>query len=413
MTRKRVVVTGYSAITPLGLNAAESWEALLAGKSGIVPISRFDATEFDARIAGEVKGFEPEAYMPFKQAKRMDRFTQFAVAGAIQLLEHAHYEINDANAHRVAVMLGVGLGGLETLEAFHTKLVEAGPSRISPFYIPMLISNMAPGQVAIHTGAKGCNVVMTSACTSSIHAIGHAYTEVMLGRADAAITGGMEATITPMGISGFTALKALSSKRNDTPTQASRPFDADRDGFVMGEGAGMLLLESLDSALARGATIYAEVVGFGTSCDAYHMTAPHESGEGMAMAMKNAMEDAGVDPSQVTQINAHATSTGLNDACETRALHTVFGPHAKNLAICANKSQIGHMLGAAGGVESVFSVLTLHTGMVPGTLNLENPDPQCDLNYMADGPKKLDPQYVLNSSYGFGGTNGSLLFKKY
>lgn len=413
MTRKRVVITGFSALTPLGLTAESSWDALLAGESGIAPITLFDPTGFDATIAGEVTGFEPEAYMTMKQAKRMDRFVQLAVAGSLNLVEHSGLRIDATNADRVGVMLGVGLGGLHTIEVFHSKLVDSGPSRVSPFFIPMLISNMATGQVSIFTGAKGTNVVMTSACTSSVHAIGYAFTEILLGRCDAVITGGVESTITPMGISGFTALKALSTSRNDAPEKASRPFDATRDGFVMGEGAGMLMLESLEHAEARGAHIYAELVGFGASGDAYHITAPHESGEGMAAAMRNALNDAGVRPEEVEHVNAHGTGTFLNDVCETRAMRTVFGEHAEKLVICGNKSQIGHLLGAAGGVEGVFSVLTLHTGTAPGTINLEHKDEECNLNYNANGPVQLNPNYVLSSSFGFGGTNGSLLFKRF
>ncbi len=413
MPRKRVVVTGVSAITPLGLDAASSWEALLAGKSGIGPITHFDATEYDTHIAGEVKGFDPEAVIPAKQCRRMDRFVQLAVCGALQLVEHAAYRVDESNAERTGVILGVGLGGLSTIETFHSKLLESGPSRVSPFYIPMLISNMAPGQVAIFTGVKGVNVVMTSACASALHAIGYSFSDIMLDRCDAVITGGMEATITPMGISGFTSMKALSTKFQDEPHRASRPFDADRSGFVMGEGAGMLMVESLDSALARGATIYAEILGFGASDDAYHMVAPHETGEGMALAMKRALADAGIKPSDVDHVSAHGTSTSANDAAETRALHAVFGDHAPKLAITAVKSQIGHLLGAAGGAASVFATLSLHTGMVPGTINQENRDPECDLNYMANGSQKLDPRIAMINAFGFGGTNASLVLKKF
>lgn len=413
MTRKRVVVTGISAITPLGLDVESTWEGILAGKSGIKKITSFDTTGFDTDIAGEITDFNPDTYIQPKQSKRMDRFTQLSVCAAMQLIENSGYTITAENADRVGVILGVGLGGLATIEVFHSKLVEAGPSRVSPFYIPMLISNIAPGQIAIAVGAKGPNYVLTSACASATHSIGSAYTEIVMGRCDAMITGGAESTITPMGISGFTSMKALCTKYNDSPEKASRPFDAERGGFVMGEGAGMLLLESLDSALARGAHIYAEVVGFGASDDANHMVAPLETGEGMALAMKRALEDAQVDPNEIDSINAHGTSTHANDEAETKAIKQVFGDHAKNIAICSNKSQLGHLLGAAGGVESVLSVLTLDTGMVPGTINLENPDPVCDLNYMPDGPKKLDPKYVLCSNFGFGGTNASMLYKRY
>ncbi len=413
MTRKRVVVTGISAITPLGLDVESTWEGILAGKSGIKKITSFDTTGFDTDIAGEITDFNPDTYIQPKQSKRMDRFTQLSVCAAMQLIENSGYTITAENADRVGVILGVGLGGLATIEVFHSKLVEAGPSRVSPFYIPMLISNIAPGQIAIAVGAKGPNYVLTSACASATHSIGSAYTEIVMGRCDAMITGGAESTITPMGISGFTSMKALCTKYNDSPEKASRPFDAERGGFVMGEGAGMLLLESLDSALARGTHIYAEVVGFGASDDANHMVAPLETGEGMALAMKRALQDAQVDPNEIDSINAHGTSTHANDEAETKAIKQVFGDHAKNIAICSNKSQLGHLLGAAGGVESVLSVLTLDTGMVPGTINLENPDPVCDLNYMPDGPKKLDPKYVLCSNFGFGGTNASMLYKRY
>lgn len=414
MSKKRVVITGLSALTPLGNNLETTWRNLLDGKSGIGAITLFDATGFDSRIAGEVKDFHPEEFgIAVKQVRRMDRFVLFAVASASMLMSHSGYRITPENEERTAVMLGVGLGGLDTIEKFHTKLVEAGPSRVSPFMIPMLISNMAPGQVAIATGAKGSNLALTSACSSGLHAIGHAYTEIVMGRCDAVITGGMEATITPMGISGFTAMKALSTSRNDDPQKASRPFDKNRDGFVMGEGAGMILLESLENAKARGATIYAEVVGFGAACDAIHITAPDEHGTGIAKAMRYALAEGGVQPNEVTHINAHGTSTYLNDLCETRAIKQVFGDHAQNLAICANKSQLGHLLGGAGGIESVITAMTLHTGIVPGTINLEEPGEECDLNYMANGPQQLNPRYALCNSLGFGGTNVSILYKRY
>jgi 3-oxoacyl-[acyl-carrier-protein] synthase II len=413
MTRKRVVITGLSALSPIGGNLEESWNNLLAGMSGIAPITLFDAADFAARIAGEVKNFLPEAYgIPDKQARRMDRFVQFAVAGALMLLQDSGYVIDDDNADDVAVFIGVGLGGLKTIEDFHAKLVEAGPNRISPFMIPMLISNMAPGQIAIFTGARGHNVVATSACASALHAIGYAYSEILLGRAQTAITGGVEATVTPMGISGFTALKALCTK-NDDPEKASRPFDKNRSGFVMGEGAGLLQLESLDSAKARGAKIYGEIVGFGASDDAHHMTAPLDSGAGMASAMRNAIKDAGLSPDAVDHINAHATSTQLNDMAETKAIKQVFGKRAYDIPITANKSQTGHLLGAAGGIESVFSLMTLKEGIIPGTINHETRDQDCDLNYMGDGPKKIQAEYALCSSFGFGGTNASILYKRW
>ena len=414
MSRKRVVVTGLSALTPLGSTYAESWDNLLRGQSGIAPITLFDATGFEATIAGEVKDFNPEAFgIPTKQARRMDRFVQFAVAAGMELIKDAELVVTPDNAARISVILGVGLGGLATIETFHSRLLEAGPNRVSPFFIPMLISNMAPGQLSIFTGVKGANMVLTSACASGTHAIGQAYADIQLGRCDAAISGGVESTVTAMGVSGFTALKALSTSNNADPARASRPFDKNRDGFVMGEGAGLLLLESLDSARARGAKILAEVVGNGASADAFHMTAPRDDGEGMIASMRMAIEEAGIAPEEVDHINAHGTSTPLNDLCETKAIRAVFGAHAENIAICANKSQIGHLLGAAGGVEAVFSVLALHTGMVPGTINLETPDPECDLNYMTEGAKQLNPRYALSNSFGFGGTNGTVLFKKF
>ena len=411
--RKRIVITGLSAITPLGTDLESSWEALLAGKSGIGRITHFDSTEFPTHIAGEVKDFKPEEFIPAKQCRKMDRFCQLAVCAGMQLVADSGLKIDESNAQRVGVVLGVGLGGLKTIEDFHEKLRTSGPNRVSPFYIPMLISNMAPGQVAIFTGAKGINVVSTSACASALHAIGSAYDQLVLGRADAILTGGAESTITEMGISGFTAMKALCTAHQDEPEKASRPFDAGRSGFIMGEGAGMLMLETLEHALARGAKIYAEVVGFGASDDAHHMVAPLETGEGMAASMRNALADAGLSPDAIDHVSAHGTSTHANDAAETKAMHEVFGDHAKDLAITGVKSQIGHLLGASGGVASVFASLSLSTGMVPGTINQETPDPECDLNYMGGGSKKLDPRYVMINSFGFGGTNASLVLKKF
>lgn len=409
---KRVVVTGLSAITPLGTDLASSWEALLAGKSGIGPLTKFDCAAYETRIAGEVKGFEPERYIPVKQIKRMETFVQFAVASAKMLLEDAGWQVPPEEAATTGVIIGVGLGGLDTIESMHLKLLDKGPSRISPFFIPIIIANMAAGQVSIETGARGPNVCTTTACASGTHGIGYAYSEIKLGRCEAMICGGAESTITSLGVSGFNALKALST-RNDDPQRASRPFDRDRDGFVMGEGCGLLLLESLEHARARGARIYAEVVGFGASGDAYHMTAPPEDGSGMALAMSAAIREAGVPVTEIDHINAHGTSTALNDACETRAIKTVFGKHAYKLSITGNKSMTGHLLGAAGGVESVFSVLTLHEGKIPRTLNLENPDSECDLDYVPEGMREQRVNYTLCNSFGFGGTNACMLFKRF
>ena len=413
MNRPRVVISGLAGITPLANNIEDTWKALIAGKSGIGPITLFDASEYDSKIAGEVKNFNPEEFMPAKQVRRMDRFTQLAVAGAQMLLKDANYTINDSNAFDVGVIMGIGLGGLHTLETWHTKLLESGPSRISPFMIPMLISNMGPGQVSIFTGAKGPNVVTTTACASGIHAIGTAYSEILLGRIKSAISGGVESTVTPLGVSGFTALKALSTHYNDDPTHASRPFDAKRDGFVIGEGAGLLFLENLDSAKERGAKIYAEIIGYGASGDAYHMTAPKEDGEGMIRAMHNALKEANISADAIEHINAHATSTQLNDSTETTAIKKLFGSRANKIKISATKSMTGHLLGAAGGIESVFTALALHDEILPGTINLENPDPHCDLDYMADGSKKIACEYAMCNSFGFGGTNASIILKKW
>ena len=413
MTRPRVVITGVGGVTPLANDMESTWKKLLAGESGIAPITLFDASAYDSRIAGEVKNFVPEDFMPAKQVRRMDRFTQFAVASAQMLLRDAGYEVTDANAYDTGVILGIGLGGLQTIETYHAKLLESGPNRISPFMIPMLISNMGPGQISIFTGAKGPNIVTTTACASAIHAMGTAYSEILLGRIKAVITGGVEATVTPLGVAGFTALKALSSQYNDDPTKASRPFDAKRDGFVIGEGAGLLFVETLESAQERGARIYAELVGYGASGDAYHMTAPCENGEGMARAMQNALREAKIEPAAIGHINAHATSTMLNDSTETKAIKLVFGDHAKKIKISATKSMTGHLLGAAGGIESVFTALALHEEMLPGTINLENPDPACDLDYMADGSKNIACEYGMCNSFGFGGTNASLILKKW
>ncbi|WP_165079051.1 MULTISPECIES: beta-ketoacyl-ACP synthase II [unclassified Desulfovibrio] len=413
MNRPRVVITGVSGITPLANDIDTTWKRLLAGESGIGPITLFDASDYTSRIAGEVKDFSPEEWIPAKQVRRMDRFTQFAVAAAKMLLADSGLEITPENAEDVAVILGIGLGGLRTIETWHAKLLEAGPSKISPFLIPMLISNMGPGQISIFTGAKGPNIVTTTACASGIHAIGTAYSEIVLGRAKSVITGGVEATITPLGVAGFTALKALSTHYNDEPTKASRPFDAKRDGFVIGEGAGLLMLEDLESAKARGARIYAEVVGYGASGDAYHMTAPHETGEGMAAAMTRALRDAGLKPEAVEHINAHGTSTQLNDSTETKAMKIAFGDHAKNLKISATKSMTGHLLGAAGGIESVFTALALRDEVLPGTINLEFPDPACDLNYLSGGTERVACEYGMCNSFGFGGTNASVIFKKW
>ncbi len=412
MTVNRVVVTGLSAITPIGNDLAASWKNLVAGVSGAGPITRFDASAYDTRFACEVKDFDEKPFIPAKQAKRLDRFTIYAISAAMMLLEEAGWKIPAEEAADVAVIIGCGLGGLETLEATHAKLLAQGPSRVSPFFIPTMIANMAAGQISIFTGAKGPNLCTTSACASGMHAIGYAYSDIKLGRATAAICGGVESTITPLAVGGFNALKALST-RNDDPTHASRPFDAGRDGFVIGEGCGLLFLESLDHAKARGARILAEVVGFGASGDAFHMTAPPEDGEGMALAMRAAIRESGLAPGEVAHINAHGTSTALNDVCETRAIKTVLGEHAAKVPVTSNKSMIGHCLGAAGGIESVMSVKTIVEGVIPPTINLDTPDPACDLDYTPNTARKAAVDNVLCNSFGFGGTNACILYKAF
>lgn len=412
MYGKRVVITGMSALTPIGNDLDSSWKNLLAGKSGIGPLTRFDCSQHLTQIAGQVNDFNIEDVLPAKQVKRLERFCTWAMVCSQRLLEDAAYVIEPGMEHRVGCILGCGLGGLQTIEDSIAKLISQGPKRISPFTIPTLIGNMAPGMVCIHIGVKGPNLVITSACASGTHAIGTAYSEIKLGRVDAMVTGGVESVITPLAVAAFNALKALST-RNDEPEKASRPFDKDRDGFVMGEGCGMLMLESLEHAQARGARIYAEVVGFGSSADAFHMTAPDDEGVGMALAMKGAIEEAGVLPEAVDHINAHATSTPLNDICETKAIKKVFGAHAKKIPITANKSMIGHLLGAAGGVEGVFSVMALKTGWLPGTINLDEPGEGCDLDYLGDGSRQQQCEYALCNSFGFGGTNACILFKRW
>ena len=408
----RVVVTSVAAVTPLGNDVETSWQNLLAGKSGIGQITKFDATDYATTIAGEVKGFDPDQYIGKKEAKRMEVFTQYAVAASHMLMRDAGWTIPEAERDRVGTIIGVGLGGLEGIETTHAKLLKRGPKKISPFFIPTIIANMAAGQVSIATGAMGPNICTTTACASGTHGIGTAYTDIVMGRVDAMICGGAESTISHLAVAGFNAMKAL-SVRNDEPEKASRPFDKDRTGFIMGEGCGLLLLENLEHARARGANILAEVVGYGASGDAYHMTAPPEDGSGMAYAMAAAVREAKVDPSEIDHINAHGTSTYLNDLCETRAIKKVFGDHAYDIKICANKSQMGHLLGAAGGVEAVFAVKTLSEGIIPGTVNRDNPDPECDLDVCADGPQEIQAEYALSNSFGFGGTNGCVLFKRF
>ncbi len=409
---RRVVITGLGLVTPLGVGVDQNWKNLINGVSGIGPITRFDPEGFATRIAGEVKDFKPEEFIAKKDLRKMDIFLTYAVAAARLAFDDAGLEIQPEESIRSGVVLGCGLGGLTTIENSHKTLMDGGPRRISPFFIPMLIGNMAPGLISIHHRAKGPNLSIQTACAAGTHAIGHAFHLIRDGVADIMITGGVESTITPLCVAGFNAMRALST-RNDEPEKASRPFDKDRDGFVLGEGAAILILEEAERALARGAKIYAEVIGFGASGDAYHMTAPAPDGEGAANCMQTALEDAGISPDQVDYINAHGTSTDLNDRLETVAIKTVFGDHAKKLAISSTKSMTGHLLGAAGGVEGAYTALTLHHGMIPPTINYETPDPDCDLDYVPNQARKADVRIALSNSFGFGGTNGTVVFKKW
>jgi 3-oxoacyl-[acyl-carrier-protein] synthase II len=409
---RRVVVTGLGLITPLGIGVEESWRSALEGRSGIGQITHFDASELPVRIAGEVKGFDPAAYIEAKEIKKMDRFIHFAMAAATMAVEDSGLAITDENAERVGVIIGAGMGGLPAIEHYHKALLEKGYKRISPFFIPMLIINMASGNVSIKFGAKGPNSAVVTACATGSHSIGDAFKMIQRGDADAMIAGGTESTITPLGIGGFAVMRALSI-RNDEPEKASRPFDAARDGFVMGEGAGVIIMESLDNALKRNAKIHAEIVGYGMSSDAYHITTPAPEGEGAVRCMKAALKDAGVEPGKVEYINAHGTSTRYGDELETAAVKTVFGEHAYKLCVSSTKSMIGHLLGAAGGVEAIFSILSICNDIAPPTINLENPDPECDLDYAANKAKKMNIEYAMSNSFGFGGTNACLLFRKY
>ncbi|NJD37797.1 MAG: beta-ketoacyl-ACP synthase II [Geobacter sp.] len=408
---RRVVVTGVGAVSPLGTGNQKNWEALVSGQSGIGPITRFDAGSLPVRIAGEVRDFEPEQFIDKKEVKKMDLFIQYAMGAAYFAMEDSGLQITEQNAERVGVLVGAGLGGLPTIEKYHTALLEGGYKKISPFFIPMLIINLAPGHISIKYGAKGPNLSSVSACATGTHSIGDAYHMIARGDADAMIAGGTEATVTPLGIGGFAVMKALSD-RNDEPQRASRPFDKGRDGFVMGEGAGIVVLEEYEAAKQRGAKIYAEVVGYGLTGDAYHMTAPAEGGEGAARCMKMALNNAGVNPDQVGYINAHGTSTPFNDLNETLAIKSVFGDHAYKLMVSSTKSMTGHLLGAAGGLEAVISCMVLDKGVVPPTINYEEPDPDCDLDYVPNTARDARVDYVMSNSLGFGGTNATLLFKR-
>lgn len=409
---RRVVVTGVGLVTPLGTGVEKTWNGLCAGKSGIGPITRFDASEVGVTIAAEVKDFQVEEHIDKKVAKHLDLFVQYAVAAAGEALRDADFQITDANAARVGSIMGCGLGGLPTIEKYHQVALEKGTKRITPFFIPMVIPNMGAGQISIIYGTKGPNLSLTTACAAGTHAVGEAFRSIANAECDVAITGGSESVICPLAVGGFHSMKALST-RNDDPEKASRPFDKDRDGFIISEGAGVLILEALEHAQARGARIYAEVVGYGLSGDGYHMAAPPEDGDGAVRCMRMALQDAGMQPEDLDYVNAHGTSTPLNDVVETRAIKKVFGAHAYRLAISSTKSMTGHMLGGAGGIESVFTALAIKHQMAPPTMNLENPGPECDLDYVPNKARAMKIRAAMSNSFGFGGTNAVLIMKRY
>jgi len=405
-------VTGVGLLTPLGLGTEATWEAIRAGKSGVGRITQFDASAFSCQIAGEVKGFDPASYIEKKEIKKMGRFIQFAIPAADWALKNSELQITPENAERVGVYIGSGIGGFEIMEREHRTLLEHGPRRISPFFIPAMIVNLASGQVSMRCGAQGPNSATATACTTSAHSIGDSFRIIARGDAEAMICGGTEACITPMGVGGFAAMRALST-RNDEPERASRPWDRDRDGFVVGEGAGILVLEELEAARQRGAHILAEIVGYGMSSDAFHVTAPPEDGGGAFRVMRNSLRDAGIDPSQVDYINAHGTSTEVGDRAETVAIKRAFGEHAYKLAVSSTKSMTGHLLGGAGGIEAGITVLAIRDQIAPPTINYETPDPLCDLDYVPNQARPMKIEYALSNSFGFGGTNGCLIFKNY
>ncbi|MCX8073480.1 MAG: beta-ketoacyl-ACP synthase II [Candidatus Binatia bacterium] len=409
---RRVVVTGLGLVTPLGCSVAENWAKLCAGESGIAKIQRFDATNLPVRIAGEVRGFDPGEVIDRREAKRLDLFSQYALVAAAQALADAGGGAAVADPERTAVMIGVGFGGIGTVEDGVRDFYESGMKRVSAFFIPRLIANMAPAHVAMKFGLRGENFAIMSACASGGHAVGEAFRRIRSGVQDAALAGGTEAPVTPLTVAGFAAMRALST-RNDEPSRASRPFDRDRDGFVLAEGAGVLFLETLESARARGARIYAEIIGYGANDDAYHLTAPAPEGRGAAECMRRALMDAGVEPTEVGYINAHGTSTPLNDEGETMAIKAVFGAHAYRLAVSSTKSMIGHTLGAAGAIEAAYTVLALHHGVLPPTINYETPDPKCDLDYVPNTARRMTVDVALSNAFGFGGANCTLVFRRY
>ncbi len=409
---RRVVITGIGLVSALGLGTRETWAALLAGQSGVTRVTRFDVSGYAAQIAAEVNGFDPLNWIEKKDIKKMDLFIQYAIAAAQFAMDDSKLTITAENGPEVGAFIGSGIGGFITIEREHEALLKGGPRKVSPFFIPSAIINLASGQVSIRFGAKGPNLATCTACSASAHAVGESYEIIKRGDANAMIAGGSEAAITPMSLGGFAQLRALST-RNDEPGRASRPFDKDRDGFIIGEGAGVLILEELEHATQRGATIYAEIVGYGSTSDAYHMTAPSEDGDGARRAMAMAVRKAGIRPDQVDYIIAHGTSTPYNDKLETLAIKNCFGDHARKLAISSTKSMTGHLLGGAGGLEAGISALAVSTDEVPPTINLDNPDPECDLDYVPHKSRKMPVRYALSNSFGFGGTNAALLFKKY
>jgi 3-oxoacyl-[acyl-carrier-protein] synthase II len=410
--KRRVVVTGLGLITPLGTGIQKTWEGICKGASGIDRITTFDTADSPVQIAGEVKDFNPEDFIERKEIKKMDVFIQYALSAGSMAIEDAGMKITEANADRVGVIVGAGIGGIQTIERYHSVLLQNGQRRISPFFIPMLITNLAAGQISMRFGARGPNSCVTTACAAGTHAIGDAFKIIQRGDADAMIAGGSESAITPLTIAGFANMKALSN-RNDTPQKASRPFDVERDGFVIAEGAGIVVLEELEVALARRAKIYAEVTGYGMTADAYHMTAPDPEGRGVVNCMRVALRDAGIAPEAVNYINAHGTSTPYNDKHETSAIKHVFGEHAHQLAVSSTKSMTGHLLGAAGGIEAAFCALALAEGIIPPTINYEHPDPECDLDYVPNHARHIELENVMSNSFGFGGTNACIVLKKY
>lgn len=411
MSKRRVVVTGLGMLSPVGNTVDSTWKNILAGQSGIAPITSFDSTSFTTQFAGEVKNFDAQMYIPKKETKKMDRFIQLGIAAGTQALTHSGFKVTSQNASRIGVAIGSGIGGLGLIEENHRKMLESGPRKISPFFVPSTITNMISGFFSIFQGLKGPNINVVTACTTGVHNIGFAARIIAYGDADAMIAGGAESTVCALGMGGFAAARALST-RNDDPQGASRPWDKDRDGFVMGEGAGVVMLEDYDSALARGATIYAELVGFGMSGDAYHMTSPPADGEGAAAAMGNAINDAKIQASEIGYINAHGTSTPAGDVAEVAAIKHVFADHASKVLVSSTKSMTGHLLGAAGSVEAIFTILALRDQIAPPTINLDNPSEGCDLDFVAHTARPAKLEYALCNSFGFGGTNGALLFKK-